>query len=105
MHQTHIKFWTRLSLLVCVLLLALPAGLAQTFRGGVNGTVVDNTGAVVSGAAVTLINVDTAAKNTTVSSSAGEFLFQDLPLGTYSVTVAAQGFATEKYDKIPDSAG
>ena len=105
MHQMHIKFWTRLSLLVCVVLLALPAGLAQTFRGGVNGTVVDNTGAVVSGADVTLVNVDTAAKNTTVSSSAGEFLFQDLPLGTYSVTVAAQGFATEKYDKIPVSAG
>ena len=106
MHKkTHIKFWTRLSLLVCAVLLALPAGLAQTFRGGVNGTVVDNTGAVVSGAAVTLVNVDTAAKNTTVSSSAGEFLFQDLPLGTYSVTVAAQGFATAKYDKISVSAG
>ena len=72
MYQAQIKFWTRLSLLVCVLLLVLPAGLAQTFRGGVNGTVVDNTGAVVSGADVTLVNVDTAAKSMTVSSSAGE---------------------------------
>jgi len=105
MHQTQSRFLTMLSLLVCAFLLALPAALAQTFRGGINGTVADNSGAVVSGAAVTLINADTDARSTTVSSSAGEFLFQDLPLGTYSVTVAAEGFSTGKYDKITVSAG
>ncbi len=80
-------------------------GAAQTYRGGINGTVTDNSGAVIPNATVTVLNVDTGSVKTAPSSSAGEFLFQDLPLGTYSVTVAADGFSTLKTDKIMVSAG
>ena len=83
---------------------AAPAN-AQTFRGGINGTVVDPQGAFIAGATVTVTNVDTAASRTSTSSSGGDFLFQDLPLGTYTVSVTASGFATAKIDRIPVSAG
>ncbi len=96
-----------LGLTVAALFLAAGASqlVAQTFRGGINGTVTDNTGAVISGATVVATNVGTNVTLTTVSSSAGEFLFQDLPLGTYSVTVTSSGFATSKVDNVAVSAG
>ena len=40
----------------------------------------------------------------TVSSSAGEFAFANLPLGSYTITVSASGFKSEKIDKVPVSA-
>jgi outer membrane receptor protein involved in Fe transport len=81
------------------------ASHAQTYRGGINGTVTDDSGAVIPAATVTILNVATGDTKTSPSSSAGEFLFQDLPLGTYSVTVAAPGFSTVKTDKVSVSAG
>lgn len=68
--------------------------LAQTFRGGINGSVVDASGAAVPNATVVVTNVDMGSTKTSASTSAGEFLFQDLPLGTYSVAVSAPGFAS-----------
>ncbi len=78
---------------------------AQTFRGGINGIVTDKTGASIANAAVTAVQADTNISHTTTSSSAGEYLFQDLPLGTYSVTVSFTGFQTIKTDKISVQAG
>jgi hypothetical protein len=78
---------------------------AQNFRGSLNGTVTDKTGAALAHASVSAIDVDTGVTRTTISSSAGEFAFEDLPIGTYSVTVTASGFTIGKYDKIPVSAG
>jgi outer membrane receptor protein involved in Fe transport len=91
------------------LLLALFAwsvtATAQTFRGGINGIITDNSGAVIPNAAVTATNAGTGDVKSSVSSSGGEFLFQDLPLGTYSITVSAPGFSTVKTDKIMVQAG
>src|ERR1700730_222630 len=69
---------------------------AQTFRGGINGTVTDVTGAAIPNASITALNVDTANTKTTITSSAGDFLFQDLPLGNYTVTASFTGFSTVK---------
>jgi hypothetical protein len=78
---------------------------AQTFRGGVNGAVTDPSGAVIPGAAVEAMNNATGVILKTVTSSGGEFEFQDLPLGTYTVTVTGTGFRTEKVANVPISAG
>ncbi len=78
---------------------------AQTFRGGINGSVTDTTGAVVAGAAVTATNTGTGVKTAGVSSSSGAFLFEDLPLGDYTITVTATGFANTKVDHVGVSAG
>ena len=86
------------------LICTLP-GIAQTFRGGINGTVTDHTGAAIADATVIAVQTDTGVAHNTVSSSAGAFLFQDLPLGSYSVTASFAGFQTVKIDKVLVSAG
>ena len=79
--------------------------LAQTFRGSINGTVTDSSGAVVPGAKVTATDVSTSAGRDTVSSGAGEFLFSDLPLSTYTVKVEASGFQTTEVTGVQVLAG
>ena len=86
-------FWRRIVFVMFSLLLfhSLPS-LAQTFRGSINGTVTDPSGAIVSGAKVTALDVATGAVRDTVSTAAGEFSFSDLPLSTYTIKVAVPGF-------------
>ena len=81
--------------------LAIPVALsAQTFRGGISGTVTDSTGAVIANAKITLLGTDTGFTRESETTSAGEFAFQDLQLGNYSIQVDANGFAQRKVDAI-----
>src|SRR5271166_257839 len=89
---------------IFVVLIAALAG-AQTFRGAINGTVTDPTGGVVPNAQVKAIDTATGVEHTTTTTSGGQFVFQDLPLGTYKVTVTAAGFETATADNIPVTAG
>ena len=92
--------------LLLALAVALPFNaLAQTFRGGINGTVTDQSGAVVPGATINAVETDTNVSHKTISSSGGEFSFQEMPLGTYSITITASGFESEKVNGIPVTAG
>ena len=88
-----------------VILLVAGFSQAQTFRGAINGTVVDPSGAVVAGAEVKAINNGTAAVLTTTSTSEGQFAFQDLPLGSYKVSVNAPGFQAVNVDNVSVTAG
>ena len=93
-------------LLALAVLVALPAtAFGQTFRGGISGTVTDQSGAVVPGAQVAAVETATNTSYKTVSSTAGEFSFSNLPLGGYTVSVTASGFKSEKVDKVPVTAG
>ncbi len=94
--------------IVAVSLLLVFAGAwlhAQNFRGGINGTVTDPSGAVVPGAAVEAVSAGTGVSWKAVTSSGGEYEFQGMPIGTYTVTVTAGGFKTEKVQGVPVSAG
>src|SRR5271163_1244887 len=82
-----------------------PLAVAQTFRGSINGTITDSSGAFVPGAKVTAIDVATSAVRDTVSSGAGEFLFSDLPLSTYTIKVEATGFQTTEVTGVQVLAG
>jgi hypothetical protein len=91
---------------VLALLLALSAtGFGQTNRGALNGVVTDQSGAVVPGAIVEIVDVGTSASTKAVSSSAGEFSFIGLEVGAYTVNVSASGFKPEKIQGVPVSAG
>jgi hypothetical protein len=94
-------------LLGSILVLAVlgVAGYAQTFRGAINGSVTDPSGAVVAGATVKATNVATAVTIDTLTSSDGEFAFQDLPLGTYKIEVSAPGFRSVAVEKVDVTAG
>lgn len=90
--HTVIRVW--LLLLAAVLGFAGSGAAAQSSRGAMAGSVTDQSGAAVSGAAITAINLATGGKNTTTSTSAGTYRFSDLPLGSYTVSATAKGFAT-----------
>lgn len=81
-------------------------GFAQNFRGGINGIVTDPTGAIVPGCTVTAADEDTGVVYTTSSSSAGEFSFENLPLGNnYAITVSRHGFSAFRVNGIRVEAG
>jgi len=69
---------------------------AQTDTGTIVGTVTDPSGAVVTGAAITVTHTATGAKRTTTTSSTGTYTVTDLPPGSYEVTISASGFAEQK---------
>lgn len=102
--RTRTVFTVALWMLVA-LLVAPVSSKGQTFRGGINGTVTDGSGAVVPGAAVEIVDTATEVSHKTVSTSAGEYSFQDLPLGTYKITVVASGFKSSIVSSVPVTAG
>src|SRR5271170_6484775 len=81
------------------------AAQGQTFRGAINGTVADPTGAVIAGAKVVATDVGTNIAHNTVTTNSGEFSFQDIPTGKYSVTVTAAGFQQTTVSNIGVEAG
>jgi Carboxypeptidase regulatory-like domain len=89
---------------VVILLLAVVA-YSQTFRGAINGTVTDPSGAVVANASVTATNMATDVAITATTTSDGAFSFQDLPLGTYKISVSASGFKPVTVDNVNVTAG
>ncbi len=104
-HRISGSVFTALLLSLAVLLALPAAGFGQTFRGGISGSVTDQSGAVVPGAQVAAVEAATNTSYKTISSSAGEFAFSNLPLGSYTVSVVASGFKSEKVDKVPVTAG
>ena len=68
---------------------------AQTFRGGIQGTVTDQTDAALPGTTVTVTNVGTGLTRSTTTDTSGSYLLSELPLGEYSVAANLQGFATQ----------
>jgi hypothetical protein len=95
----------RLALVILVVLSLGVAANAQTFRGAINGTVTDPSGAVIPNAAVKATESATGVDHNTVTTSEGQFSFQDIPLGFYKVTVTASGFPVYTVDKVEVTAG
>jgi hypothetical protein len=81
----------------CILLLSLMAFSLQAqtgTTGAINGTVTDATGGVVPNATVTATNTETGAVRTGATNAAGQYQFQLLQPGTYTVKFSASGFKT-----------
>lgn len=81
-------------LVVSLLLLfscAIPA-TAQTFRGGIQGTITDSTGAAIVNAEIRATSPETGLTRVTHSGTGGDYSLSELPVGLYSVTAKADGF-------------
>src|SRR5882762_8693708 len=87
-------FLQRVTFATVVLALIAFTGYEQTFRGAINGTVTDPSGAIVPGATVAARDQATGLERATVTTSDGQFVIQDLRVGAYKVTVTAAGFPT-----------
>jgi hypothetical protein len=79
--------------LLAVAIFAAPLG-AQSTTGSFQGTVTDEQDALVPGANVTVRNVDTNARRSTVTDVAGRWRVSNIPVGNYEVTLELPGFAT-----------
>jgi hypothetical protein len=68
----------------------VPVSTRQSTFGTILGTVHDASGAVIPGATVTLVNTGTTAQRIATSDGNGDFVFSNIDVGTYSVTITAQ---------------
>jgi hypothetical protein len=94
MKSTQTSIGAKLGLLALGATLLAGVALAQTFRGTILGTVLDQSEAPVPGATVTVKNQDTGLTRTTVTEDAGTYQIPELPIGIYTVTVEKPGFET-----------
>src|SRR5579863_474415 len=72
-------------------------GQAQLSTATLNGTVTDNTGALVQGAKVVVVQTETNFTTETVSGQDGLFRVSSLPVGPYVIRVSKDGFS--KYEQ------
>ena len=80
--------------MIAVSLFLTGPALAQTFRGGIQGRVADETAAAVPGATVTATNTGTGLARSAVTDAEGNYFFNELPLGEYTVAATLPGFKT-----------
>ena len=83
---------------VHALLLIIFVGLAgfaygQVTSASLTGNVTDPAGAAVAGAIVTVTNIDTNLTQSTKTNGTGTYLIRPLPIGNYTLTIEAAGFA------------
>jgi hypothetical protein len=83
-----------------VLLLFVGSVFAQETTGGLQGTVKDPSGAVVSNAQVVVTGQSLTGNKTVNSDASGYYRFANLPPGTFLVTVTAKGFRTTKREGL-----
>ncbi len=77
-----------------ILLLSVvsPSAQAQTGTASIQGTITDETGALIPAATVTLLNTATQNSRNVVSDSNGAYSFPNTPIGTYTISAAMAGF-------------
>jgi hypothetical protein len=87
----QISIWHRV-VLAAILSVSLSCAYAAEVSARIKGTVTDPSGAIIPNVTVTATNRDTGVVTTTTTSSNGDYIFQILPIGTYSISAAAPGF-------------
>jgi hypothetical protein len=94
------------SLVGCLLLSLCLASTAwaQGTLGSVSVTVVDSSGGAIPGATLTLTDVATNDARTATSQAGGTHTFVNLNFGPHKLTVSLQGFTTQTYDVLVQSA-
>jgi len=93
------------SVLVVLACATLPCLAQQTNVGGITGTVRDASGAVIPGADVVAVDQATQVGRNGVSNQSGIYTIQNLPIGTYSVSVTKEGFRKSVQTNIPVLSG
>ncbi len=88
------RTWMPLAAVFLAFCLLAALANAQNVSSTINGFAVDNTGAVVPGALVTITNQGTGAKVETRTNTEGAFSMTGLSSGTYDVTITKEGFNT-----------
>ena len=88
-------------------LLAASALWGQGVSGSasVAGTVTDETGAVIPGASIVLINVERGAEQEVSTNEAGNYVYPDITPGIYTIRVSNEGFETQEITDLQVEVG
>ncbi len=81
-------------------LTAVTAAGAQQTLGSIAGAVTDPQGSSLPGTSVNALNENTGLKRTQTAGADGVYTFQNLPIGTYTITFTRDGFETDKFPGI-----
>src|ERR1019366_2370566 len=84
--------------LLVFLIFAATFAVGQT--ASISGTVTDASGAVVVGAEVSVVNIDTAAARTATSGSSGTYGVTNLVVGNYRIEIKKENFTTYRVNEI-----
>ncbi len=88
-------------LILLLLALAVPrAGYAQVLYGSLTGNVTDPAGAIVSGARVEVLNINTGVAKVVSTDERGLYLFSDLQPGVYKMTIEATSFKSQVQEGV-----
>ncbi|MBK5296556.1 MAG: TonB-dependent receptor [Vicinamibacteria bacterium] len=90
-------------LLAAVVVLAPVVAVGQVLYGSIVGTVTDSSGATIPGATVTIVNTETNLTRTAVTDGTGAYSFANAIPGSYTVTVALEGFRESVRTGLPVS--
>src|SRR3979409_2378566 len=90
--------------LIPICLALAPSAAAQVTTGDIVGRVTDASGGVLPGATVTIENVGTHDIRTAPTNESGDYVFNLLPIGAYTVKIELSGFGS-KNSRVTLSAG
>jgi len=91
---------SKLATLLLASLTTVGIALAQENYGAIQGTILDQAGAVVPGAKISAAAPNLPRPVELESDAQGRYAMQRLPIGTYVITIAKTGFATTKLYNI-----
>lgn len=91
--------------LVPSLLLSASAAHAQVVGSSIHGSVTDASGAAVAGATVVVRNEDTGTERRLLTDSGGRYGAPSVAVGTYGISVQAEGFAPQQHTGIALTVG
>lgn len=107
---TDIAFYGRQTAIICIILLTVFSQQARAFvplssisaqaTSSLSGIVMDEAGAVISDARITILNSATGFQRRTITSDNGYFVIPLLAPGTYTLTAEMSGFATVTINNI-----
>lgn len=101
----HFKLWPRLLGLAIAFVLPGAACPAQQTLGGIAGQVTDASGGAIPGAMATAEEEHTALTRSAIANGAGEYELVNLPIGSYTLSFAANGYTTQRTQHIVVQAG
>jgi hypothetical protein len=93
------------ALYVFLAFLLVLSSQAQSFRGSIQGTVTDTTGAAIPGAQVKVFSPSTGLSRAVATNDLGGYVVPELPLGAYSITIEKEGFRSTTLNGVPVGVG
>jgi hypothetical protein len=89
-----------LPVLLTVSLIVTNYAWGQLGASTIRGTITDPSGAAVSGASITLTNLETNQSRTQTTNSSGSYAFELVPPGEYRVQIEAKGFRKKVVNSV-----